>query len=123
MRTTYNYLQEPLTRRRMLRGATVAGAGLAAAWMVGCSSGKKASDQGANAPLQPATQSTPDAEKPVYGGVMIGHDYYVFRRQRVGSAVVDAVNSFTTEHGITEWYLTDPAADVEKSPTYFWANE
>lgn len=45
------------------------------------------------------------------GGVVAGHDYYRFR----GGGVVSAVDIFTREHGINEWFLTD-----EKTPTWFW---
>lgn len=45
------------------------------------------------------------------GGVVSGHDYYRFR----GGGVVPAVDVYTQQHGITEWFLTD-----ERTPSFFW---
>lgn len=46
-----------------------------------------------------------------YGGMVSGHDYYRFR----GGGVVPAVDVYTQQHGITQWFLTD-----EKTATFFW---
>jgi predicted O-methyltransferase YrrM len=58
------------------------------------------------------------------GGVMIGHDYYMFKKARVGLAVVEAAQSFTKEHNITEWYITSARAEpLDRVPSFFWAND
>lgn len=49
-----------------------------------------------------------------FGGVVSGHDYYRFRR----AGIVPAVDVFTQQHGISEWFLTD-----EKEATFFWARQ
>jgi len=54
------------------------------------------------------------ARKVRFGGVVAGHDYYRFR----GGGVVPAVNIYTQQHGITQWFLTD-----EKEATFFWIRE
>lgn len=46
------------------------------------------------------------------GGLVAGHDYYRFRN----AGVVPAVDVYTREHGITEWFVTD-----EKEASFFWA--
>jgi len=46
------------------------------------------------------------------GGIVAGHDYYRFRR----AGVIPAVDIYTQQHGITQWFLTD-----EKEATWFWA--
>lgn len=51
------------------------------------------------------------SKKVRYGGVVAGHDYYRFRR----GGVVPAVDVYTQQHGITQWFLTD-----ERTPTWFW---
>lgn len=51
------------------------------------------------------------AKKVRIGGVVAGHDYYRFR----GAGVIPAVDIYTQQHGITQWFLTD-----EKTPTWFW---
>jgi len=48
------------------------------------------------------------------GGVVAGHDYYRFRQ----AGVVPAVDVYTQQHGITQWFLTD-----ERTPTFFWVQE
>ena len=48
------------------------------------------------------------------GGVISGHDYYGFTR----AGVIPAVNVFTQQHMVHEWFITD-----EKTPTYFWVRE
>ena len=45
------------------------------------------------------------------GGLVAGHDYYRFR----GAGVVPAVDCYTREHNIHEWFMTD-----ERLPTFFW---
>ncbi len=45
------------------------------------------------------------------GGVVAGHDYYRFRN----AGVVPAVDCYTREHNIHQWFITD-----EKLPTFFW---
>lgn len=45
------------------------------------------------------------------GGIVSGHDYYEFG----GAGVIEAVNEFTEEHGITDWHLTD-----EREPSFWW---
>jgi len=51
------------------------------------------------------------SKKVRYGGVVSGHDYYRFRR----GGIVPAVDTYTREHGINKWFLTD-----ERTPTWFW---
>lgn len=45
------------------------------------------------------------------GGIVAGHDYYHFN----GAGVVEAVNEYTAEYGITDWWLTD-----EREPSFWW---
>lgn len=45
------------------------------------------------------------------GGIVSGHDYYVFYQ----SGVIAAANAYTSAHGITQWYITK-----EKEPSFFW---
>jgi len=45
------------------------------------------------------------------GGLIAGHDYYRFRQ----AGVVPAVDVYTQQHGVTQWFLTD-----EKTATFFW---
>lgn len=45
------------------------------------------------------------------GGFVGGHDYYRFRN----AGVVPAVDCYTREHNIHQWFITD-----EKLPTFFW---
>jgi hypothetical protein len=45
------------------------------------------------------------------GGFVGGHDYYRFRN----AGVVPAVDCYTREHNIHEWFLTD-----ERTPSFFW---
>jgi len=54
------------------------------------------------------------APKVKMGGVIAGHDYYGFTR----AGIIPAVNVFTQQHMVYEWFLTD-----EKTPTYFWIRE
>jgi len=54
------------------------------------------------------------SKKVRYGGVVAGHDYYRFRR----GGVIPAVDIYTQQHGITQWFLTD-----ERTPTWFWIRE
>lgn len=54
------------------------------------------------------------SKKVRYGGMVSGHDYYRFRR----GGVVPAVDAYTQQHGISEWFLTD-----ERTPSYFWMRE
>ncbi len=51
------------------------------------------------------------ANKVKLGGMIALHDYYRFR----GGGVIPAVDVYTQQHGITQWFLTD-----EKTPTAFW---
>ena len=51
------------------------------------------------------------ANKVKLGGMIALHDFYRFR----GGGVIPAVETYTRQHGITEWFLTD-----EKTPTAFW---
>ena len=51
------------------------------------------------------------AKKVKIGGLIALHDYYAFR----GAGVVPAVDVYTRQHGIEQWFLTD-----EKTPTAFW---
>lgn len=46
------------------------------------------------------------------GGIISGHDYYRFRN----SGVVPAVDTYTFQHGIHEWFITD-----EKEASFFFA--
>lgn len=48
------------------------------------------------------------------GGMVAGHDYYRFRR----GGVVPAVDIYTQQHGIEQWFLTD-----ERTPSWFWIRE
>jgi hypothetical protein len=45
------------------------------------------------------------------GGLVGGHDYYRFRN----AGVVPAVDCYTREHNIHQWFITD-----EKLPSFFW---
>ena len=45
------------------------------------------------------------------GGIVAGHDYYRFR----GAGVVPAVDVYTAQHRVSEWFLTD-----EKTASFFW---
>lgn len=45
------------------------------------------------------------------GGIVSGHDYFVFR----DAAVVQAVDTYTKEHGIKDWFITD-----ERTPSFWW---
>lgn len=45
------------------------------------------------------------------GGLIAGHDYYHF----TNSGVIEAVDDFTTAHGIRHWFLTE-----EREPTFYW---
>jgi hypothetical protein len=45
------------------------------------------------------------------GGLVCGHDYYRFRN----AGVVPAVDCYTREHNIHEWFITD-----EKLASFFW---
>ena len=54
------------------------------------------------------------ATKVRMGGVVSGHDYYRFRR----GGVVPAVDIYTQQHGISQWFLTD-----ERTPSWFWIRE
>jgi hypothetical protein len=47
------------------------------------------------------------------GGLVGGHDYYRFRN----AGVVPAVDNYTREHNIHEWFITD-----ERLPSFFWMN-
>jgi len=51
------------------------------------------------------------AKKVKIGGLVAAHDFYAFR----GAGVVPAVEAYTRQHGIEQWFLTD-----EKTPTAFW---
>jgi len=51
------------------------------------------------------------ARKVRIGGIVALHDYYRFR----GAGVIPAVDIYTQQHGITQWFLTD-----ERTPTAFW---
>jgi hypothetical protein len=48
------------------------------------------------------------------GGVVSGHDLYLFRH----AGVVAAVDVYTRQHGITKWFITD-----ERWPSFFWIRE
>ena len=54
------------------------------------------------------------ATKVRMGGVVAGHDYYRFRR----GGVVPAVDLYTQQHQIEQWFLTD-----ERTPSWFWVKE
>jgi len=54
------------------------------------------------------------SKKVKFGGVVAGHDYYRFRF----SGVIAAVDVYTQQHGITQWFVTD-----EKAATWFWIRE
>lgn len=45
------------------------------------------------------------------GGIVSGHDYYHFR----WAGVVPAVDTYTRQHEIYDWYITD-----EHEPSFFW---
>jgi len=45
------------------------------------------------------------------GGIVSGHDYCIFYR----AGVISAVNAYTAANGIAEWYVT-----AELRPTWFW---
>lgn len=45
------------------------------------------------------------------GGLVGGHDYYRFRN----AGVVPAVDCYTREHNIHQWFITD-----ERLPSFFW---
>lgn len=49
-----------------------------------------------------------------YGGLVAGHDFYLFR----GGGVVPAVMIYTRQHGIIKWFVTD-----EKEASFFWIRE
>lgn len=57
------------------------------------------------------------AKKVKYGGMISGHDYYRFRR----AGVVPAVDTYTQQHGIVQWFLTDYLKD--RTPSWFWIRE
>ncbi len=46
-----------------------------------------------------------------HGGIVAGHDYYLFQN----AGVVTAVNAYTEAHAIREWYLT-----ADRSSSFFW---
>jgi len=48
------------------------------------------------------------------GGIVSGHDYYRFKR----AGVVPAVNTYTHQHKICEWFITD-----ERRPSFFWVKK
>lgn len=48
------------------------------------------------------------------GGIVAGHDYYRFKR----GGVVPAVDVYTEQHQIHEWFVTD-----EKAKTWFWVKD
>ena len=48
------------------------------------------------------------------GGVVSGHDYYRFR----AAGVAPAVDVYTQQHRITQWFLTD-----ERTPSFFWVQK
>ena len=52
-----------------------------------------------------------------YGGMVSGHDYYRFRR----GGVVAAVDAYTQQHGIVQWFITDYLKD--RTPSWFWIRE
>ena len=56
------------------------------------------------------------------GGIISGDDYYDFPR----AGVVEAVNDFTQERGITTWWITDDRRRLNhrgaRQPAYFWVN-
>ena len=54
------------------------------------------------------------APKVRLGGIVSGHDYYAFYQ----SGVVKAVNAYTEEHQIRQWYLTK-----EESPSFLWVRQ
>lgn len=54
------------------------------------------------------------SRKVKYGGLIAGHDYYRFTR----AGVIPAVDTYTQQHEITKWFLTD-----ERTPTWFWIRE
>ena len=54
------------------------------------------------------------AKKVKFGGIVSGHDYYRSRN----AGVVAAVDVYTYQHGITQWFVTD-----EKTPSWFWLKE
>jgi len=45
------------------------------------------------------------------GGVISGHDFYEFK----WAGVIEAVNEYTTAHGIVDWEICD-----EREPSFFW---
>jgi len=49
------------------------------------------------------------------GGIVAGHDYYVFYK----GGVMKAVNAYTYEHNINQWYITYS----ENHPSYFWVQK
>jgi hypothetical protein len=48
------------------------------------------------------------------GGIIAGHDYYVFRK----AGVMTAVNAYTAAHNIKEWYVTK-----DREPSFFWVKQ
>jgi len=54
------------------------------------------------------------SKKVKFGGVVAGHDYYRFRN----AGVVGAVDVYTYQHGINQWFVTD-----EKTPSWFWIRD
>lgn len=54
------------------------------------------------------------ARKVRMGGMVALHDYYRFR----GGGVVAAVDVYTQQHDIRQWFLTD-----ERTPTAFWMRQ
>jgi len=48
------------------------------------------------------------------GGIIAGHDYYVFYQ----SGIIEAVNAYTRANSINEWYITR-----EKEPSWFWVKD
>lgn len=51
------------------------------------------------------------------GGIVAGHDLYAFRR----AGVVAAVEAYTRQHVITQWFQTDYLKD--RTPSWFWIRE
>jgi len=52
-----------------------------------------------------------------FGGIVAGHDYYIFYQ----GGIVPAVNAYTRAHNINDWYIT--TGDSDGYPSWFWVQK
>jgi len=57
-------------------------------------------------------------------GIISGHDFFYSYSEDHG--VVNAINAYTSSHGINDWYITGGVTHcrfVNEPPSWFWVNE